>query len=95
MSLRNRDDIVGKANCRCVYNAEDGIACRHDLELAGELPRRDDKDPYDRAFRAITDPDDDGSDPEDDDAMSNPEFDEPDGEDDDDLDDEFGEEEEF
>lgn len=28
-------DCVGKANCGCVYHAEDGIPCEHDLELAG------------------------------------------------------------
>ena len=26
-------DIAGKANCGCVYHAEEGIACPHDLEL--------------------------------------------------------------
>lgn len=28
------DDIAGKANCGCVYHAEEGIPCPHDIALA-------------------------------------------------------------
>lgn len=27
------EDIVGKANCGCVYHAEEGIPCEHDIAL--------------------------------------------------------------
>lgn len=26
-------EIVGKANCGCVYHAEAGLPCQHDVEL--------------------------------------------------------------
>lgn len=32
--LRNDDSIVAKANCGCVYHAEQGIPCIHDISLA-------------------------------------------------------------
>lgn len=28
-------EIAGLANCGCVYHAEQGVPCKHDLELAG------------------------------------------------------------
>lgn len=31
-------EIAGRANCGCVYHAEQGIPCKHDLELAGLPP---------------------------------------------------------
>lgn len=27
------EEYIGKANCGCVYHAEEGIACLHDIEL--------------------------------------------------------------
>jgi len=28
-------DIASQSNCGCVYHAEDGLSCRHDLKLIG------------------------------------------------------------
>ncbi len=28
-----QNNIVGKANCGCVYHAEEGLPCVHDVEL--------------------------------------------------------------
>lgn len=30
-----KQSVAGKANCGCVYHAEDGIPCEHDLALLG------------------------------------------------------------
>jgi hypothetical protein len=32
------DPRAGKANCGCVYHAEEGIACEHDIALANKEP---------------------------------------------------------
>lgn len=30
-----RTEICGRMSCGCVHHAEDGLSCRHDLELVG------------------------------------------------------------
>lgn len=53
-----KTEVAGQSNCGCVYTAEDGMSCTHDLERIGfsrseldDRPTPNHLDAYERAIR--------------------------------------------